>query len=45
MYLLFEIPDSVLIIIGIIIVLIIAIIAIIIKASTRKVKPIDEDER
>lgn len=45
MYLLFEIPDSVLIIIGIIIVLIIAIIAIIIKASSRKIKPISEDER
>ena len=45
MYLLFEIPDSVLIVIGIIIVLIIAIIAIVIKASSRKVKPIDEDER
>lgn len=45
MYLLFEIPDSVLIIVGIIIVLIIAIIAIIIKASSRKIKPISEDER
>ena len=45
MYLLFEIPDSVLIVIGIIVVLIIAIIAIIIKASSRKIKPIDEDER
>ena len=45
MYLLFEIPDSVLIVIGIIIVLIIAIIAIVIKASSRKVKPIDENER
>lgn len=45
MYLLFEIPDSVLIVIGIIIVLIIAIIAIVIRASSRKVKPIDEDER
>ncbi len=45
MYLLFEIPDSVLIVIGIIIVLIIAIIAIIVKASSRKIKPIAEDER
>lgn len=45
MNLLFEIPDSVLIIIGIIIVLIIAIISIIIKASSRKIKPIDETER
>lgn len=45
MYLLFEIPDSVLIVIGIIIVLIIAIIAIVIRASSRKVKPIDENER
>ena len=45
MYLLFEIPDSVLIVIGIIIVLIIANIAIVIRASSRKVKPIDEDER
>ena len=45
MNLLFEIPDSVLIIIGIIVVLIIAIIAIIVRASSRKVKPIDEEER
>ena len=45
MYLLFEIPDSVLIVSGIIIVLIIAIVAIVIRASSRKVKPIDEDER
>lgn len=45
MYLLFEIPDSILIIIGVIIVLIIAIITIVIKASTRKIKPIDENER
>ncbi|MBR3229376.1 MAG: hypothetical protein IKF91_00960 [Bacilli bacterium] len=45
MYLLFEIPDSVLIVIGIIIVLLIAIVTIIIKASSRKIKPIDEDER
>ena len=45
MYLLFEIPDSVLIVIGIIIALFIAIIAIIVKVTTRKVKPIDEDER
>lgn len=45
MNLLFEIPDSVLIVIGIIIVLIIAIAAIVIKASTRKIKPIDENNR
>lgn len=45
MYLLFEIPDSVLIVIGIIIALFIAIIAIIVKVTTRKIKPIDEDER
>ena len=45
MYLLFGIPDSVLIVIGIIIALFIAIIAIIVKVTTRKVKPIDEDER
>ena len=45
MNLLFEIPDSVLIIIGIIIILIVAIAGIFIKVSTRKVKPIDEENR
>ena len=45
MYLLFEIPDSVLIVAAIIIILLFAIIFIIIKATSRKVKPIDEDER
>lgn len=45
MYLLFEIPDSVLIVAAIIIILLFAIIFIVIKATSRKVKPIDEDER
>lgn len=45
MYLLFEIPDSVLIVAAIIVTLIIAIAFIFIKATSRKVKPIDEDER
>ena len=45
MNILFEIPDSLLIVVGIIIVLVIAIIAIFFKVSSRKVKPIDEGER
>ena len=45
MNLLFEIPDSFILAVFIVIFLIIAIIAIIIKASSRKIKPIDEDDR
>ena len=45
MWLLFEIPDKVLVIVGAIFVLLIIIVAAIIKNSGRKVKPISEDER
>ena len=45
MNVLFEIPDFVLIIAGVIIVLILGGIALFVKIKSRKVKPIDEDER